>query len=384
MSAVQLVLAFGNLVLGTAAFVVAGIVGAIAADLALPLATAGQVLTVFALTYAVAAPLLALLTGAWPRRRALELGLLGVGIGCLGASVAPDAAMLFAARVVTALGAALFAPAAAVVAVVTAAPARRARALSLVFLGQSAAQVLGVPLGTWLAWSFDWRMAFAPVALAAGLCLLAVRRVVPAELAGAPASPAAWASILRRPDLVLAIALTALVMTGLLAPYTFLAPLLTALTGLDRAAVAPLIWVFGLAGMTGTLAGGWTADRLGPVPAMTLILLVLLPTFALMPFAQGALIAVILLCVVWSLFGYAFMSPQQLRLVTLAPALQAPVLALNASAIYLGTAAGGALGGVVVARAGPLALPWASLAMLLVTLAALGLSVRLSRRAGEG
>lgn len=382
MSSVQLVLAFGNLVLGTAAFVVAGIVGAIAADLGLPLATAGQVLTVFALTYAIAAPLLALFTGHWPRRRALELGLVGVGLGCLAASLAPDAATLFAARVVTALGAALFAPAAAVAAVQTAAPARRARALSLVFLGQSAAQVLGVPLGTWLAWTFDWRMAFAPVALAATLGVVAVRRVVPAELGGAPASLAAWASILRRPDLVLAVALTALVMAALLAPYTFLAPLLTALTGLDRAAVAPLIWVFGLAGMTGTLAGGWAADRLGPVAAMTIILVVLLLTFALMPASQGALAPVILLCVVWSLFGYAFMSPQQLRLVTLAPPLQAPLLALNAAAIYLGTAAGGALGGLVVGQAGPLALPWATFAMLLVTLAALALSVRLSRRAG--
>lgn len=383
MSPVQLVLAFGNLVLGTAAFVVAGIVGAIADDLGLPLATAGQVLTVFALTYAVAAPLLALLTGHWPRRRALELGLVGVGLGCLAASLAPDATTLFAARVVTALGAALFAPAAAVVAVLTAAPARRARALSLVFLGQSAAQVLGVPLGTWLAWTFDWRIAFAPVALAAAVGVVAIRRVVPAELAGAPASLAAWASILRRPDLVLAIAVTALVMAALLAPYAFLAPLLTALTGLDRAAVAPLIWVFGLAGMTGTLAGGWAADRLGPVPAMTLILVVLLPTFALMPSSRGALVPVILLCIVWSLFGYAFMSPQQLRLVTLAPALQGPLLALNAAAIYLGTAAGGALGGLVVGWAGPLALPWATLAMLLVTLGALGLSVRLSRRAAR-
>ncbi|MER7081185.1 MFS transporter, partial [Saccharopolyspora kobensis] len=151
------VLALGTFAVGTDAFVVAGVLPEIAADLDVGIAQAGQLVTVFAIAYAVLSPVLATLTGAWPRRAVLLTALAVFVLGNIATALAPSYATVLATRVLAAAGASMFTPIAGAAAASLAPEGQRARAISLVVLGLTVSTALGVPLGTLLGSVTSWR-----------------------------------------------------------------------------------------------------------------------------------------------------------------------------------------------------------------------------------
>ena len=140
-------LSAGAFAVGTSAYIVSGMLPAVAAALGVSLTAAGQLTTAFALAYALGAPLLAVLCGRWERRTLLVVALLTAGVGNLLAALAPSYPLLLAARVLSAFGAAAFTPAATLVATQLSPPERRGRAVAAVFSGLTLALVVGVPAG---------------------------------------------------------------------------------------------------------------------------------------------------------------------------------------------------------------------------------------------
>ena len=377
-----LVLALGNFALGTGAFVLPAVLAPLAADLGTSLAAAGWLMSGYALTYAVASPLLAALTGSWPRRRVLLLGLLLVATGNAGLALAPGLPAAHAGRAVSALGGALYTPVAASIAAATAAPERRGAALALVFAGMTVAQVLGIPLGALLAGGVGWRAVFLGVTAAALAALPVVARGVPAAVPVAAATLGQLGRLLRDPGAALALSVTVAFFAGQFVVITFLGPVIARATGASGSALAFYLWLFGLAGVAANLLGGALADRIGPVrtivglTAVSAVALLILPALEARPSAAGFAL------VLWGLSGYAFMTPQQARLVALMPASQGLALSLNAAALYAGSALGGAAGSALVAADGLGALgPGASL-LLAVALLLLAASARLPPRPG--
>jgi MFS transporter, DHA1 family, inner membrane transport protein len=162
-----------NLVIGTGAFVISGILAPIGADLNISVAAAGQAMTAYALATAVLAPIALIATGKWPRRRALCFAMLVFAAGNALCAVAPTFTVLLLGRVLMGIGA-MFTPIAAGIAVALVEPARRGRALSLVFLGMSLSYVIGVPLGAWLGLRYGWQvpvMAVVSASLIGGVSL---------------------------------------------------------------------------------------------------------------------------------------------------------------------------------------------------------------------
>ena len=157
-------LSLGNFAVGMGAFVVIGIITPVAEGLNVSKADAGLILTVYALAYAVLSPIGAALTGRFPRRTVLAGALALFCIGSALSALAWSLPLLIASRVPVAFGAALFTPLAASLAVAISPPDQRGRALAKVFGGLTLAQVVGVPLGAWLAYRFGWQMAFWSVA----------------------------------------------------------------------------------------------------------------------------------------------------------------------------------------------------------------------------
>ncbi|MFC5661510.1 MFS transporter [Kitasatospora misakiensis] len=151
-----LLLALGTFAVGTDTMVMAGILGPIADDLGVSVTAAGQLVTVFALGYALLAPPLAALTARWPRRRLLLTALAVFGAANALSALAPSYGTLLATRVLAAAGAALYTPTANAVATTLVTPERRGRALATVLGGMTVATALGVPLGTWIGRT-DWR-----------------------------------------------------------------------------------------------------------------------------------------------------------------------------------------------------------------------------------
>lgn len=342
---VLLVLALGNFAVGTGALVLAGVLPMIAHDVNVSAGTAGQLVAIYALAYAVAAPIISTLASGIPRRTLLALSMLVLAAGSVLGCIATSFPLLVVARVVAALGGATFTPASAAVAAAIAAPERRGAAIALVFGGFSVATVLGVPIGTYLGAHASWRVAFGLVAALAVLAgagvLVALRDAPPATRVGADA----WLALLRRGAVVRAAAAAALQMAAQFTVFTYVAPLLGH-AGFGPDSITFVLLGFGIASIAGTQLGGVLGDRLPPrlvVSAALAGLAIVLPLVSLA--ASSELVVVVLLA--WGAVGFGFQAPQQKRIASLAPSAPILALALNASALYVGTSAGAALGGAL-------------------------------------
>jgi len=342
------VLSASNFVIGMGAFVVIGMVERVADGFAISLTASGWMLTIYALAYAVLSPLLVALTGRIGRRRVLAFALGVFALAAVLSALATSYEMLLAVRVLAAAGAGVFTPVTAAVAAGLSAPETRARAMAAVFFGLTLAQVLGVPLGAWVAYTLGWRAAFAIAALLALPCLWLIWTRVPAGLTFQPVQLPDLARVLRNPVLMLAVAFTATFLSGIHVVFTYLTPLLTETMGYGRNGITLILLAAGLGAVAGNIAGGKLADTIGPGRTLTLLAvgqIATLPVFSWLPMPDVLLLGFVFL---WAAIAWSFMAAQQSRLVSLS-ADDAPVLlSLNAAAIYVGTAIGGAIGGLVL------------------------------------
>ena len=345
-------LALGNFVVGMGVFVVIGIVAPIAEALKVSTADAGIVVTSYALAYALLSPIGAAMTGWLPRRTVLAGSL---GLFCLGSllsAVSTSLLMLAASRLIVALGAALYTPLSAGVAVAVTAPEQRGRALAKVFAGMTMAQVVGVPLGSWLAFRFGWHAPFFLVAALAATCAAVLVLTIPRDIHVPAGSVASILTALANPRLMAAVSFTATLMTAVYIVFTFFAPIIQASTGLNAGARSLYLGLFGLGAVGGNIMGGFLSDRVGPLRTLVLVCIahmIMLPLFAVMPWNPWLLAVIVF---VWSSFAWCFMPLQQSRLVAIAPATPALALALNAAMIYGGIAVGSVVGARLLAWQG--------------------------------
>lgn len=342
-----LVLAVGTFTVGTDGFVLNGLLPTIAGDLHVSVSTAGQLTTIFALTYAISSPLLAAFTGGWDRRLLLVGGMILFTVGMAGQALGTTFAVMAVARLLAAIGAAAFQSNAYVLAGALSSDERRGRALATVAAGMSVSMVVGVPIGvvagTWFGWrAVMWGIGVVAVVVALLIPILPEVRVPAAGLR-------ARLSVVVRPPVARVLVVTVL---ALLAGFTALVYLPVLLAPV--ASGATLSWVLvgsGIGQVVGNLVAGRTTDRVGParvaavsLAGTTVMLLVLdlgaltLPTAMLTSLLSGT-------------FAGMLMVPQQHRLFSLAPDAPTVALGLNGSAIYIGGALGSALGGAVLAGA---------------------------------
>lgn len=345
-----LVLALGTFALGTDSFVIAGILPAIAHDLDVSVAVAGQLLTVFALSYALGSPTLAALTGAIARKRLLIVSLIVfTGANAL-AALAPSYAVLVVARVVAACGAALYTPTAAAAAAAMAPAEKRGRALALVTAGLTASLVLGVPLGAWIGGTLSWRATFWVVVVLAAVAALGIRTLLPEVATPPQVRLRARVALLAQPHIIATVSFTVFGLAGGYTVYTYLAPLLLRETHLNIVGVSVMLLILGMASVFGNVAGGHAADRWGARRTLVVGTLLLGMALLVMPLVAPFVIGASLVIVVWGVAGWVNVPAQQHRLLTLAPDQPAVILSLNASGLYLGIAIGAAAGGIVLQR----------------------------------
>lgn len=364
-----------NLVIGTGAFVVSGVLVPISTDLQVSVAAAGQSMTVYALATAVLAPLAIVLTGRWPRRRALWFGMGVFGLGNLVCALAPNLAVLLGGRMLMGLGA-MFTPVVAGITVALVEPARRGRALSIVFLGASLSYVIGVPLGAWLGLRYGWQW---PIGLVASLALLScavLATLLPRDIAAPGASFKGLGAVVLQRSVVWTLSLTLLYFTAIFLVFSYIAPVLQALVPMSSERLSFTLMLFGLSGVLGTVIGGWANDRFGPRRSLVVQLTLLGSMMAMVPLTRGQYALLVVVLMVWGTAGFGMMTPQQSRLAAIAPE-QAPILlSLNTSMLYGGTALGAAIGGAVVGRVGFAHLAWVSVPFALAGLATLWISAR--------
>ena len=369
-----LALTAGAFGIGTTEFVIMGLLLQVAADLHVSLATAGLLISGYALGVAIGAPLLTIATRAMPRKTVLLVLMAIFTLGNIACALAPDYATLMAARVVTSLAHGTFFGVGSVVATGLVAPERRASAIAVMFTGLTAATVLGVPAGAWLGLHFGWRAAFWAVAVVGATALAVLAAFVPRERAGtAPGPLAAELAVLARPQVWLGLGMTVFGFAGVLAVFTFVQPLLTRVTGMSAAAVSPAMLLFGVGLAAGNLLGGRLADR-APMPAVLGTLLALALVLGSMDLWIHLSVPAMVFLVVLGVAAFATVAPLQVRVLDQAAgAGQNLASSLNIAAFNLGNALGAWVGGLVIER-GP-GLRALGLAGAVLTLAGLGLAL---------
>jgi DHA1 family inner membrane transport protein len=365
----------GNLVIGTGAFILAGILSSISADLGVGVPAVGQAMTAYALSTAVLAPLLLVITGKWERKHAMALALTLFAAGNLVCSVAHDLTLLLAGRVLMGAGA-MFTPIVAGLAVAGTLPAQRGKALSFVFLGISLSYVVGLPMGTWLTALQSWRLPIQVVAAGSILMLLALMWAVPSSLTSPGATFRGAGALVRQASIGLPLLLTLLYLTATFTMFGYIGPVLQALGPMTLGRVSFTLLAIGVSGVIGTLVGGWATDRFGPVRTLTTQLAVFSLAQAAVPLTSGNFAAVLLVLLVWGVAGFGMMPPQQARLVAASPANAPLLLSLNTSMLYFGTALGSIVGGAASAYLDFGHLAWAGTPFQLLGLVTLIISGR--------
>jgi predicted MFS family arabinose efflux permease len=372
-------LVLGAFAIGTETFMITGVLPIISSDLQVSPAAAGSLVTIFALAYAFGSPLLAVALASVERKRLLMGAMGAFAAANFLAALAPSFAWLAAARVLLALTAGTFMPAATAFATATYGPSRRGHAVALVYAGMTLATVIGVPAGSFVASQASWRATFVGVGLLALVAAAGVAFFLPRLTGLASVGLKERLAIARRPAVLKMLALTALVLLGPFAANTYLGVLLESALGVTGNGLAGMLMLFGLLSFGGSQFGGYGADRWNRERFVAAILVVVTLAFALLSIGPllGGFVgagAVILGLCLWGLFGWAFPVTQQARLVSLDPALAPITLSLNTSALYLGAAAGSALGGFAIRQWSIGAVGWIAAASEVLALAYLAVT----------
>lgn len=359
-----------NLVIGTGAFMLSGFLPAMALDLGVSVPAAGQATTAYALTAALVAPTLLVLTGRWTRHRAVLMALSLFLAGNIIVALATSLGVVLLGRLVMGMGA-LFTAIASALAVALVAPAQRGKALSLTFVGISMSYVIGVPLGAYLASKYGWRVPVYMVCTAALVMLGLAWALIPRNIQPPPTSFGGVAVLLKQWPVSGTLVLTLLYIGAIFCVFAYGGPVFQALVPMSAERLSLTFMIFGVSGVVGTLVGGWASDRFGPINTLKVQLSVVLLMMLLIPFTQSHYALMVLCFFVWGTAGFGMMAPQQTRLAAVGGAQTPLLLSLNSSMLYLGTALGAVLGGASVERVGFANMSWVAAPLIALGLVSL-------------
>jgi DHA1 family inner membrane transport protein len=366
MSPLLFALFLATFAIGTTEFAVVGLLPDIAASLDASVPQTGLLVSGYAIGVAIGGPVIVALTSSQPRKRTLlQLCAIFV-VGHVLAALAPDYGFLMGARVLAAISHASFLGIAAVVAAASVPAQRSAQAVSFVWLGFSAASLVGVPSATAIGHALGWRAAFWMLAVVGVIAGAALQLWMPASRAGEGSSLRREVVALRRPQVLLAMVMSLFVCASTFAVFTYVAPLLLEETRISVGALPVMLLLFGVGGAAGMVLGG----RLGDWKPLESVA-VLSVGYAFFYVALIAVIdSVVLVGVAMILWGFLFLAPcvpLQTRVVR--KAIEGPNLAstLNQSAFNVGNALGPTLGAAALSLGFDYrALPWIGSALALL------------------
>jgi DHA1 family inner membrane transport protein len=361
-----LALALSAFAIGTTEFVIMGLLPNVANDLQVSIPLAGWLISGYALGVAIGAPIMAVLTAKLPRKKTLLLLMTIFIFGNLMCALSYSYGFLMLARVITALCHGAFFGIGAVVAANLVAPNRRASAVALMFTGLTLANVLGVPLGTALGQALGWRSTFWAVAIIGVASLFALYKKLPDTKDEEPTDLRKEMGALRGLGLWLSLSITVFFSAAMFALFTYIAPMLTEITGVSEHGVSWTLLLIGLGLTIGNVLGGRLADwRLGAT--LTLIFLLIALFSALFSWTSVNLLAAEVTLFFWAMVSFAAVPALQINVVTYGKNAPNLVSTLNIAAFNVGNALGAWVGGAVIARGlGLTAVPLAAGALGLV------------------
>jgi predicted MFS family arabinose efflux permease len=366
-------LMLGNVVTGCSVLAPAGMLGELSEGLGVTIRDAGLLITFGAIVLCIGSPLTAWLTSRIERRTLLTATLAVLALTNAASAFAPDYTSLLVIRLIMLAVGVLYTPQAAGTAALIVPAEKRGSTIAYIFLGWSLAAAIGLPLITFIASRYGWRVAYGSIGLIGALSFLLLAWRLPGGLVGSPVDLKTWADVGRNRMIVLLLSITTLQMSGQFVVFTFMGPLLTKLTGAGPDAVGLVFALYGIFGFIGIAVATRIVDSWGAYKTSLLFTTLLLTGVAGWALSAGSYPLMACSVAIWGLGFAATNSMQQVRLVTAAPALSSASVSLNTSVLYVGQAVGSAIGGLLYARdmlygTGYVAAAFVALALLTVIL----------------
>ncbi|MGF7071723.1 DHA1 family putative efflux transporter-like MFS transporter [Priestia megaterium] len=328
--------------------------------LGVSIGAAGQLITVFSLTYAIGTPILMVLTSKMERRKLLIYTLFVFIVGNLLSVIVPGYGLFMIARIIMALSTGVAVVTVLSIAAKIAPANKKASSIATVVMGFTASLIIGVPIGRFITSTYGWKFVFIGIALLVLFVIFIVINTIPKMNGDASIPLKRQIAMFKKPKIALALSITFFLMTGYAIIFTYLSPFLVNTVGMSDHLLSITFLVLGVASLFGSKLGGLSADKKGVIFTLKRGLLVNVTSLVVLLFISHSNIAVFIILTVWSFAAWSSGATQQYNLATISPESSDVLLGLNQSMMQLGFAFGAGLGGVIVGQISLSSITWFS------------------------
>ncbi|MHA4895600.1 MFS transporter [Pedobacter sp. PWIIR3] len=344
-----LTLTLGGLGIGITEFVMMGLLPDIAKDLSITIPQAGHLISAYALGVVIGAPLLVVIAGSYPPKKILMVLMLMFTVFNALSAFAPGYITMFAARLLAGLPHGAFFGVGSVVASRIADKGKEAQSVSLMFAGLTIANVIGVPLGTYIGHNYSWRYTFVIIVIVGLITMLSLKVWMPNLPATKNRNLSQELNFFKQPESWLIILMIAVGTGGLFSWYSYIAPLLTEVSGFSANSITYILVIAGFGMMVGNFIGGRLADKVSPATATLALLVTMSITLFIVHYVSINQTMSLIMTFVTGAVAFAAASPIQMLMINTAKGSEMLAASVSQASFNIGNALGAFLGGLPLA-----------------------------------